>query len=73
LLSATLASQAFCAFADGTVSPPNPIGEALWRSHQLPQLIPLAIFALAGLVFLVVWLIDRIHRKHEQVERNVRQ
>ena len=70
LLSAALAAQAFPAFANETVSPPNPEGEAVWRSQQLPQLLPLAIFALAGLTIFVVWVIGRIHRKHEQVEQN---
>jgi hypothetical protein len=68
MLSVTLAAQVFCAFADGTVSPPNPVGEAVWRSHLLPQLIPLALFALAGLVFFVLWLVDRIRHKHQPVK-----
>jgi hypothetical protein len=67
ILSATLAARGFSAFADGTVSPPNPVGEAVWRSHLLPQLLPLAIFMLGGLVFLVQWLVGRIHRQHEHV------
>ena len=71
MLSAALAVQAFCALGDGTVSPPNPAGEAVWRSHLLPQLIPLAIIALAGLLFLVLWLIGRIHHRHDQVEHSV--
>ena len=47
------------------------MGEAVWRSHQLPHLLPLAIIALAGLLFFVLWLIGRIHRKHHQVEEEV--
>jgi hypothetical protein len=68
MLSTTLASLTFRALANGTVSPPNPVGEAVWRSHLLPQLIPVAIIVLAGLLFFVLWLIGRILHKHEQVE-----
>jgi hypothetical protein len=62
---ALLAAQSLTAFADGTVSPPNPVGEALWRKHLLPQLLPLAIMVFAGLLFIALWLVGRIYSKHE--------
>jgi hypothetical protein len=65
LLMALLAVQTLAAFADGTVSPPDPVGEALWRQRLLPQLVPLAIMVFAGLLFFALWLVGRIHRKHE--------
>jgi hypothetical protein len=67
MFSAIMAVQASCAFADGTVSPPNPVGEAVWRSHLLPQLVPLAIFMLGGVALFTQWLVVRLHHKREQV------
>lgn len=66
LLAAMLAVQPLWALADGTVSAPDPVGEALWRSRLLPQLLPLAVFLLAGLLFLVLWLVGR----HKHVVRH---
>lgn len=69
---AMLAVQSFPALADGTVSAPDPVGEALWRSHLLPQLLPLAIIVLAGLLFFSLWLVGKVHPKHEQAGQDAR-
>jgi len=45
---------------DGTVSPPNPVGERLYRAHQLVRMAPLAI--ITG-VLLLAWLISRSSRR----------
>ena len=50
-------------FGDGTVSPPNPVGEKLYREHLLPHMLPLAIVA-AGL--LVAWVIHAVRRQPEE-------
>lgn len=63
ILTAMLAVPPLWAFADGTVSAPDPVGEALWRSRLLPQLLPLAVLVFGGLLFLVLALIHR-HRQH---------
>ena len=55
---AMLAVQPICVFGDGTVSPPNPVGEKLYyahlRTHFLSEMLPFTIivgaFLLAGLL-----------------------
>ena len=69
ILVAMLLVQSLPALADGTVSAPDPVGEALWRSRLLPQLVPLAIIVFAALLFFALWLIGRIRRKHEQANQ----
>jgi len=63
ILAAMLAVQAPPPLADGTVSPPDPVGEALWRSHLPPQLLPLVIRE----------VVDHLGKRKEAVKRpNVR-
>ena len=60
VLMALLVVQPICVLGDGTVSPPNPIGEELYRPHLLRDLLPIAVIACA---LLVGWLIHAAHRK----------
>ena len=60
-----LAVQVTSVLADGTVSPPNPVGEAVYRPHQLLDLVPLAVIVCAPLL---VWLLRAIQRKSKMVE-----
>ena len=64
LLIAVLAVQPMWVFGDGTVSPPNPVGERLYAEHLLARMVPLAIMA-GGL--LLGWLASKIHRRADKV------
>lgn len=64
VLIAMLAAQPTWVFGDGTVSPPNPVGERLYAQHLLTRMAPIAIMA-GGL--LLGWVASRIHRKGENV------
>lgn len=59
-----LAVLPLCVFGDGTVSPPNPVGEKLWyahlRAHFLTEMLPFAIIVGA---FLLAGLFQLAHRK----------
>lgn len=61
---ATLALLPLAVFGDGTVSPPNPVGEKLWyahlRAHFLTEIFPFAIIVGA---FLLAWLFHAVHRR----------
>lgn len=63
-LVAMLAFLPLCVFGDGTVSPPNPVGEKLWyahlRTHFLTEMLPFAIIVGA---FLLAGIIHVAHRK----------
>lgn len=50
LLTAMLVLQTFLAFGDGTVVPPDPIGEKAYRAGLWNQLIPPAIIVSGALV-----------------------
>ena len=60
VLMAMLAVQPICVFGDGTVFPPDPVGEKLYRAHLLENMLPLA-FIVCG--FLVAWLLHTVQRK----------
>lgn len=60
VLLAMLAVHPVCVFGDGTVSPPNPIGERLYRTHLLARMLPIAIIVC---LFLLAWLIQAVRRK----------
>ena len=55
-----LAIEPICAFGDGTVSPPNPIGEQEYASHILARMAPIGI-AVGG--FFLGWLLDKAWRR----------
>jgi len=42
-------------FGDGTVSRPNPIGEKVYHTHLLADMLPIAIIACG---FLLTWLLN---------------
>ena len=65
LLIAMLAVQPICVFGDGTVSPPNPVGEAVYRPHQLHDLVPLAVIVCAPLLG---WLLRAAQRKSKMLD-----
>jgi hypothetical protein len=49
-LAAMLAGAPVCVLADGTVSPPNPVGEKVYHAHLLPGVLPVAIIVCAFLL-----------------------
>jgi hypothetical protein len=59
-LIAMLAVQATCVLGDGTVFPPNPVGEAVYRQHLLPEMLPLVVIVCA---LLLGWLLHATHHK----------
>lgn len=61
---ALLAVQPIWVLGDGTVSPPNPIGEELYRPHLLRDLLPIAVIVCA---LLVGWLLHATHRKAKRL------
>ena len=65
VLVAMLAVQPFCVFGGGTpVYVPNPIGEKLYRTHLLADLLPIAIVA-GGLS--LAWLLHSAYRKAKKL------
>lgn len=59
LLMAVLAVQPICVLGNGTVSPPNPVGEAVYRPHLLHDMLPLAVIVCAVLLGLLLHAIQR--------------
>ena len=68
VLSAMLAVQPMCVFGDGTVSPPNPEGEKLWRAYSIPHYLPIPIILVCGI--LLAWLLHRAQRKAKKPVSN---
>jgi hypothetical protein len=60
VLIAMLAVQPISVFGDGTVFPPDPIGEKEYRTHIVADTLPLVIIV-SGL--LLAWLLHRAQRK----------
>ncbi len=56
-----LALQSIPVFAGGTVLPPDPVGEKVYRAHLLHQLPVIAVMVVCILV--AAWLIHMAHRK----------
>jgi len=58
-LLACLVFQSVCLFADGTVSPPNPIGERAYHARLLAHFLPAAIIAGTGLLACLIYAVRR--------------
>jgi hypothetical protein len=67
VLFAMLAVQPLCVFGDGTVSPPNPVGDRLYSAGLLARMLPIEIIV-CGL--LLVWLIHAVRRKAKTVAQD---
>jgi hypothetical protein len=63
-LLAVLAVQPISMLADNSVSPPNPVGEAVYRPDLLRGLLPVAVIMCA---LLLGWLLPAVHRKADMI------
>ncbi len=64
MLIAMLAVQPICVLGDSTVSPPNPIGEEVYRPHLLRDMLPIAVIVCA---LLLGWLLHAARRKAKKL------
>jgi hypothetical protein len=60
-----LAIQPVCVFGDGTVFPPDPVGEKMYRAHLLADILPIAIIVCA---LVAAWAAHKVLRKAEKPE-----
>jgi hypothetical protein len=59
-----LAVQPICVFGDNVVFPPNPLGEKLYRTHLLTDMLPIAIVTC---VLLLGWVRHKIESKAKKL------
>ena len=68
VLEFIFALQPVWVFGDSTVSPPNPVGEKVYREHMQSHLLAAAI--VAGIIvgtFLVAWIISKTRCKEQKL------